>query len=356
MPEIVGKFSILGTSLPSLDAHVAHLSHLTNPKAARELLAGKHGMTASDSRATAPLLSAHIRQALDFHRDSVSASDSTRPVLQYYCYLNLAVAVILAYRPVNYNRYRQHGVEDQTHSLASVTLSSKLLRVKRGAVPLFHSIISDIALEGVSFRLGQTLSGFRMVSSELQDFYHKKSEVISVHDKVVKDNGKWFAEFCFTCFRDQSARALSRRRIERTIPTLGDEYVFERIDETTLVYRSSISWTTKLKATSHQRKHGLKLINFGGHELVGEHPDHTSYFWRGLANYKYLPTLTCVLLTSFAFASISRYRPVLVASIANSPIQLLHSVFMLEADSVFVPAVRNLLYREETFVVQNTFT
>ena len=359
MPEIVGKFSIVGTSLSPTAAHVEHLSHLVNLKVARDVLSENHGMTVSEAKATAPLLAAHVRQALDFHQESVSSTRSTRPVLQYYCYLNLAVAAILAYRPANHSQYRQHGVEDRSYALKSLDLGSTLLRVKRGAVPLFHSIISDLDLDGRSFRLGQLLSGFWMVSSELVNYHNKTVEMISVHDKTGQDSGKWVAEFWFTCFRNGQTQKLTQNRLENAIPTLGGEYRYNRMNDDTLVYRSETQWTTKEKAIAHQRKHGLKLINFGGHQLTdfaqtnGSH--RVGYFWRGVVRYKYLPTLTCVLLTSFAFASISRYRPLLEDSINNSPMQLLHSVFLQEADCVFIPAIRNLLYREETFVTTTKY-
>ena len=354
MPEILGPFSIVSTNLPPLDAHIAHLRHLINPKVARMILREQHGFNATDAKKVAPIVGAHVRQGLEFHEAGVSSSPTIRPVLQYYSYLNLAVAVILAHKPPNHNQYRHHGVEDKSHSLSSLELSSTVLKVKQGAVPLFHSIISDVSLTSQSFRLGQVLSGFHMVSHELFAHHNKIPEAIAVQDKTVAENGNWYSEFIFSCFRQGQRQRFTRKRIEDVLPSLKTEFKFHESKDESHVYRTNQTWTTETRALAHKKKHGLKLINIGGHELMDggvlNRTQRIGYFWRGIGRTKFLPTLTCTLLTSFVFASISRYRPQLVDSIMNSPIQLLHSAFMLEADCVFIPAMRNLLYREETII------
>jgi len=129
MPEIIGKFSAVSSSIPPLDAHIGHLRHLTNNRIAKEILRNRHGLSAADAKTTSKLWASHVGQALNFHYESRTAPGTIRPVLQYYCFLNLVVAVILAFRPPCYNQYRRHGVEDKTHALFSLDLSSIVLQV-----------------------------------------------------------------------------------------------------------------------------------------------------------------------------------------------------------------------------------
>ena len=112
MPEIVGEFYTVTTTIPPLDAHIGHLRHLTNLGIAERLLRESHSLTTTQSRNTSKLLASHVAQALDFHVESRNARPTIRPVLQYYSYLNLAVAAILAFRPTGFDGYGSHGVQD----------------------------------------------------------------------------------------------------------------------------------------------------------------------------------------------------------------------------------------------------
>ena len=93
---------------------------------------------------------------------------------------------------------------------------------------------------------------------------------------------------------------------------------------------------------------GMKVLNiYQTHTIV--------YSWRGVHRTPLLPTLSSILLLSFSLASIVRYRPILLEGIMASPTALLIDTFVGESDSVFIPAIRNLLYREEMAVGSTDF-
>ncbi len=345
MPAIVGPQGSMLSSVSPLVGYVAHLRHLTNTKVAADLLRDKFRQKVSGARASATLLGSHVAQALDFHSESLSASRSTRPVLQYYSYLNLAVAVILAYRPPNFIGYKRHGVVDNTHSLNSLDLSSPVVTVRRGAVPLFHSTLSDVSLDGTSFRLGQLAAGFQLFHNELQAEFGKKIEQIQVTDRVEEMSGSFYSVFQFTA--GGTVPRISSKKLEDAMPLLRKAYSRERKH----VYRSVTRWNSRSKALRSHNANGMKLINFGGHAISGPFADgRLTYFWRGVSRVPLLPTLTSVLLLAFCLASVARYRPGLMQKAMVAPVYLLLDTFSQEADSVFIPAVRNLLYREEVAI------
>ena len=180
MPEIIGPFKIISTSVRPLDAHLAHLRHLTVPKVARDILHSRFKLSAKTAKETAPLISSYVRRALEFHEQSRTSAISLRPVSQYYSWLNLAVACILAYRPHNFEQFRNHGVQDLSYKLDTLELSSEVVRVKHGAVPLFHSIISGEQLENQVIRFGHLVSAIPLISYELTDAFQRKTQIIDV--------------------------------------------------------------------------------------------------------------------------------------------------------------------------------
>ncbi len=356
MPEIVGPFKSVSSTVSFLDAHIAHLRHLTNSGIANELLIKRFQFTAAQAKKTAKLVGAHIGQSLEFHHQSRAAPITIRPVLQYYSYLNLAVATILAYRPPNYNQYRQHGVEDCTHALSSLDLSSIVLRVKKGAVPLFHTIISDVPLKNERFRFGQLAAGFHMVSHELATQFGKITQMIQVFDEVKKVSGSWYSEFSFTLVVDQQKAKIAPKRLEDAMPLLATDYQIEPSSDEQIIYRSVAGWSNQAEATRVHKTNGLKLINFGGHSFPPLGQSRCEYAWRGVFRVRLLPTITSLMLLAFTLASVARYRPALLHKALNSPINLIIDTFVQEADAIFIPTIRNLLYREELAIGQINYS
>ncbi|MQY76969.1 MAG: hypothetical protein GH155_04990 [Spirochaeta sp.] len=353
MPEIVGPFSSVTTTMSSLDGHITHLRHLTNSRIAYDLLIDQFQFSKTQARESSKLICAHVGQSLEFHHQSRFSSITIRPVLQYYCYLNLAVAAILAYRPSNYNQYRRHGVEDLTHAIISLDLPSIVLRVQKGAVPLFHSIISDQSLYKKKFRFGNLTAGFHMVSHELATRFGKIIQAVEVNDQVKEISGSWYSEFSFTPFIDGKKGKISAQRIEDAMPLLSSDYKkLSSVDER-IIYESVVKWTSEAEAKRIHKANGLRLINFGGHSAYPGGPliqPECRYVWRGVSRVPLLPTLTSLILMAFSLASVSRYRPALLHQALGSPIHLIIDTFLQEADSIFIPSLRNLLYREETAV------
>ncbi len=338
--------------MPPLEAHIGRLRHLTNDKIAKDLLRDIHKSSAPQTRETSKIFSSHIAQALNFHSESKNAISSIRPVLQYYAYLNLSVAAILAYRPNNYNQYRRHGVEDKTYSLTKLELSSNVLTIKRGAVPLFHSIISDTSLYNKKFRLGQLAAGFQMCSHELKSSFGKTPQIYYVNDDVINVNNKWFSVYKFFEYLDGARKKVPQKRIETAMPMLETDYTCNSNTETHLEYTSKVGWKTQEQANEVHRNNGIKFINFGGHQIRTDLGGISSslYTWHGVSRIQLLPTLTSTLLLSFSLASIVRYRPMLLDASMNSPILLIIDTFVSEADSIFMSSLCNLLYREEVAI------
>lgn len=355
MPEIIGPFESITSTIPALDAHTTHLRHLTNTRIGRDRLRDQFQFSAAAARETAKLVGAHIGQSLAFHDQSRLASTAIRPVLQYYCYLNLAVAAILAYRPTNFNQYHRHGVEDCTHALSSLDLSSCVVKINRGAVPLFHSIMSDVVLYGKRIRLGQLAAGFQMVRHELEVYFGKTTQAILVADQLNEVSGVWHSEFSFKPI--MQGYKISANRLARAMPLLSTDYRPQPMVGDRRIYHSNLSWTTERAARLAHRANGLKLINFGGHQIISPARDAPScvYLWHGVSRVDLLPTLSSILLMAFSLASIARYRPVLLQQVVASPVQLLLNTFVQEADSVYIPALRNLLYREEVVIGPSEF-
>lgn len=351
MPEIIGPFQTVSSTIPALDAHTTHLQHLANQEVSRQILRDRFHLPKTILNNCSQLLSAHVAQALEFHTQSISARPSIRPVLQYYAYLNLAVATIIAYRPPNFEQYRQHGVEDQTHKLTRLEFTSAILKVKRGAVPLFHSIISGEPLEGRILRFGLLTAAIPMLAHELTTAFKKTTQTIIVSDQVSQISDKWRSVISFQCEPASGAppTRLTPRRIQRAIPLLRKEYIRDSKSAAPLRYRSRMKWKTEDQARKQHRKNCIQMINYGGHFVIpGE--EVTSYRWQGVSRIPLMPTLTASLLLAFSLSCMVRYRPGILTKAMSSPINLLIETFVQEADGCVIPAFRNLLYREELSV------
>lgn len=356
MPGIIGPFKATTSNVPPLEAHVGHLRHLANPIVARELLRREFGFAATAARNDSRLFCAHIEQSIHFHEQSKDTSIRIRPVLQYYSYLNLAVAAILAYRPANWNRYRRHGVYDKSPSLQRLDLASRVLKVQQGAVPLFHSILSDVDLSSRTFRLGALVAGIHMLSHELSYAFGKDIQSITVSDSIIEDTGVFYSQVSFNSRINEIKRPITHKRLEDAMPLLTSDYVRDRGARNPLIYKSIASWASADAATAPHRKNCMKLINYGGHKIEGStFGVNCQYEWRGVSRSPLLPTLTSSLLFSFSLASLVRYRPALLNAALDSPYQLLIDTFVQESDGTFIPALRNLLYRQEVSIGPQDF-
>lgn len=337
-----------------LDGHIAHLRHLSNKSVVLSVLKERHNYTQHHARQYCDIISAYINQALNFHHQSTESNLMIRPVLQYYAFLNLSVAIILTYKPPNWNQYKSHGVIDRTHALTRLGLTSNILRLRSGAVPLFNSVISEVPLPlNKDFRLDQIVSGFHMAHLELEKFFGKISESVLVKDSVIALNSYFHSSLSFTFHRGGAQARFNKGKLEAAIPSLRTLYRRNIVNGNTSRYISRQRWQTENTALSNHANMCFRMINFGGSDV-----EHTSneYTWRGLRGAPYMPTLTSILLTSFALSSIARYRSNMIRSISDLPIQLIVDVFLQEADALFIPAIKNLMYREEIFLAQPDYS
>src|SRR5262249_52401123 len=108
------------TRMDPIAAHVAYLRHLVRPSVLEQLLRDRHGCTKGKSKALASDIAPFLDQALLFYDSSRNIPLRVRPVLQYYAYLNFAVATVLIYEPNGWQQYRKHGAEDLTKSLQRI--------------------------------------------------------------------------------------------------------------------------------------------------------------------------------------------------------------------------------------------
>jgi len=359
MPDIVGPLTAVSTSMSLLEAHLSHLLYLSNSEAASRVLIERFYMTRRQAKEVGLIMSTHISQGIEFHRQSINAPNRVRPVLQYYSYLNLAVACILAYQPPGYQGYRRHGVEDKSYKLSRLDLSSILMFMRSGAIPLFHSIISDETLYNHKFRFNELAAAIPLVTHELNAVFKMNTQQIILDERLININGKWLSHVQFECLDTLSWKAarLTSSKIERAMPALYSDYLKEDNSSINrLSYRSRTEWSSEVHARIWHQQKCMKLINFGGHRFVEQPLMNPSikciYSWSSVSRKRLLPTLTAALLLSFGLSSIVRYRPILWKHIEDSELNMLVNVFIHESDGMLIPTFRNLLFREEMCLSQ----
>lgn len=349
-PGIVGPIRSVSTNMLPVDAHVSHLRHLCRQKTAELILRERHRIPGNDAKETARNVSLYVSQALEFYDAANSSRPQVRPVLQYYAYLNLAVAVILCYRPNGYQGYFHHGLQDRTSRRERLELSTKIVRAtKGGAIPLFHSILSDIPLTTYSFRLKELVVSIPMLELELEDAFHIRPCIVPVEESVAKSDtqpDRLNSTVVFSTAHEDGPMRITQKKLETWLPSLRSQYTVHRRQHRRLTYYSINSWPVKehKNATSWHRQHCLKLINFGGHS---SHAGGVEYRWRNYQRVALMPTLSAALALSFYFSSLARYRPSLMNDLRRSQVNLLVDVFVNEADGLMIPAMRNLLYAEQ---------
>jgi len=345
---IMGKRTGVSTTMTTMQACAAHLRHWGKSEIAAKFLKDRFGLSDKQVEKWAPSVAAHVDQGLAFHAQSMNAPPRTRPVTLYYAHLNLAVGAILAYRPDGFERYRRHGLEDLTWKLDELKLDSTVCEVKKGAVPLFHSILSSQPLQAKQrFRLVDLLVPCALVSTELEDFFSIQTHHISVGETIVTESvdkaDRLRSQLSFECGPNERSAgfAVPRLKIEEGIPLLRKEYSCDE-SRYRLTYRSNCTWSPKdqEKATLWHGKQGLKAVNYGGYSDA-------TYGWTLAEDVPLLPFLSASLMLLYALASVSRYRPILSAELERSPLNVAIEVFLAETDVMMMAAFRNLLYREE---------
>lgn len=214
-----------------LKGHLAHIRNLASPAGLAPVLKERHGFRGQEAREFSKTISPFIAQGLQFFEASNHANHRVRPVLQYYAYLNLAVATVLIFRPPNWHAYRSHGAEDFTRSLKTISLSSKVVRVRKGVITLFHSILCAGALPKGPIRLKDLLIPIRMISSELHHAFNIAPLTLTVNGRVQEmgDPGKQKVASCFDLEivkgpHHRNPVRFPSMRIGSAMPILRDSY------------------------------------------------------------------------------------------------------------------------------------
>ena len=336
-----------GISMVSpLTAHLCHLEHLGRPASARLILRSRFGFSKSDCDTYSKTLASFVRRGVDFIEDSERVSPSIRPMLQYYGFLNLAVATVIAWRPKNWTQYRSHGASDKTDGIRRLGITSKVVSMREfGAIQLFHSVISDSVIAKEQFSLKELLVSIPFVEVELREAHSiRTSRTVFRHriDDAGGNQVRSVFEFELNNEPDNpKAKMASQNRLLKAIPVLATD--FERVlrGPQKLVFRSKRAWAKDRlqEAREWHWRTAFKASNFSAYQ--------TSYCWQTEQSTRILPTLTSCLLICFVLSSISRYRPYLVGWMDDARLNILFDVFSCEVTSLMVPAFRNLLYREE---------
>ncbi len=361
MPSFFSTHRHAYTFQDPLDVFVTSLRHYGRAEVAQNILNKSFGIELKEAGKVAQLTSAFAQQAMEFYDCKRTAPIAIRPVLQYYCYLNLATAVVISLRPRGWDKYRRHGVSDITGDLSSVAVDTPLVKVSEGVVPLFHSLISDWTLRDKRFSIQELATAIPQVSFELTHYYNVNQVNVGVSlERIYASQAKpnevhseiQFSSDATSGWPKEQVEQI-QARLETAMPQLVSLYdlVGKTDNRLHLKYKSKRAWSTSAEAEAFHSDVMTKIGNIGGHgvQLLGGSSVGLLYSWHVSRDFPVLPTLSATLLLSFALASISRYRANLLHSIQRSELYMLLEVFMAEADHFFVPALRNMLHRE--FVV-----
>jgi hypothetical protein len=108
---------------------------------AEELVSSRNnGMTEEALGESVSDLGAYIRQSLAFYRSSLSASDSTSPLLLYYCFLNLSKAIIEIRNP-GLKRRRGNQVHGVSRGSIGSSFQDEFITVKDEGV--FQELVTS---------------------------------------------------------------------------------------------------------------------------------------------------------------------------------------------------------------------
>jgi hypothetical protein len=344
-----------------VSAHVAHVRHLARQPALEPILVKNHGMNAKEARAAARQAVPFLEQALEFLEAAQAANPRVRSVLQYYGYLNLAVACVLVYRPPRWEQHRSHGVEDLTRGVKSLKLGTRIVRTHRGAIGLFHSIISSGPLPS-TLRLKDLVVPIHYLGAELEQFGVAPHRLeVSGGITAQEPENRLVSSFTFKVSDAHGNQAdiatrFPAKRMGSAMPILRQLYAVGPRERTSRTYVSKQTWTegNKARAERFHERNGLLLVNFGC-QSVGIRGG-VSREWRFRPDTPLIPTLTAGLILSFVPASLARYRANLLSTVEDSRLNLLCEVFINEADGFMIPAFRNLLYGEAQYISRADYT
>ena len=326
-----------------LVAHLAQIRLLCNSQNLFTILKEEHELSDSVSKKLALEVSPFIEQALAFYQTSTNAPVSIKPVIQFYAYLNFASAIVRIYQPANWQSYKSHGVEDLSKARNRITINTKLLKIRDGVIPLFHSIFSDEHLKNQKFSLIELFSAIPMVSTELKQYFNQRVLFIRVNQSVEEIANRNLSTIRFK-MDDNQDFPMPIRRIFKAIPLLRDNYYLHSV-EGERIYYSKKGWSlnNKIRAQNFHTSNMLKVINYGS-QVYNPYSEEVITGWYYNPCSRLLPVLSASLILSFCLSSIARYRANLLSKSENTRISSMFEVFVNESDYYMIPSFRNLLF------------
>jgi hypothetical protein len=355
MRLLVSDRTVITTRMEPVAAHLAHLRHLARPSGLQKVLRDVHEYPARDAKRLAEQVAPFVEQALNFHEVSRQAVARVRPLLQYYSYLNFAVAAVLIFRPPSWQDYKHHGAQDVARSLSRLTLASEIVRVRKGAISLFHSIVGGGPLPSRNLTFRELVVPLPMLAAELDEFFRVRplklvvtasiqppaagdiTHLANVYELKVHDEYEEHRRAGFL-------KRFPSKRLNGMMPVLTTAFSRSDVSDAVRRYISTQTWTTghRDRAVRSLEESGLQLVNFGG-QLVDPEGS-VQYFWRFDSRCALIPTATAGLLLSFALSSIVRYRANLLDRVESSKANLICEIFTSEAEGFMIPIFRNLLH------------
>ena len=363
MIDLTNIDDIYKTNQIPLDAYIAHLNHICSPQSLKPILNSRHNYTTGEASNLSKSVCHFIQQALHFHHTSKISSSRIRPVIQYYSYLNLAVACVLIYKPKDWNAYRRHGAEELSRTKKRISLTTPAVKVSKGALSLFSRIVSDSDLTQPRLRLIDLLVPIHMSHCELASAYKVHCDNINVKGRIARPQGKdkgWVSKIELAHIRNEKNKRhkFPVRRVHKLLPMLVDQYKPISRNADTRIYESIQVWSenNKARAKIFHINNIFKASNIGGHsyDLSSTKPK-IQMDWYTRPNSPLMSTATASLLLSFYLSSLARYRPNIVERAENSKINLLLEVFSNESDGYMIPLFRNLLYREMIILMPSEY-
>lgn len=357
MTDLLHTSDISFSGTHPLEVHLLYIRNLSNSAGMRSVLADIHGYSESESRKIAIKAARFVDLGLTYLDAASAVPERIRPVMQYYGYMNLAVAVVLIHRPTNWEKYRTHGAQDRTGSLSHLQLGSKVVEIGDGVLGLFNCVITGQSLpRNTRLTLRDLLNPIPMLTVELKEHFNHNAGRIRVWPTVTIDtsSSKCECQIKFEIVANGSdisanqAFPFPAAVFEEALPLLTSDFVRREITDTMALYVSKRSWNQSdfENAIAFRNKTAWQCVNFGGHSFVQESSNEESleWIWQYHKRCRLLATLPASLLTSFLFSSLARYRPNLLDSVEETKINLLGRMFLAENPGFMIPAFRNLYY------------
>lgn len=355
---IIGPINTPGTYQNPLGAHIADLRNLARGENTSELLRTKFGRADPTKNDEAALISGHISQALEFTSAAERATAAVLPVLQYYAFLNLAIAVVLAYRPPNHLAFRRHGLRDLSHALTNIQPDSEIVEVSEGALSLINCVFGGGKLAGLTINLADVVRAIPMVQAETARLYGDSAVPIRVRPTCLAQatrGGRVVSSIEFFVSDGTSHDGRAKEALTHGLSQLrGLAEKYDAVVSTDYLrsFWSKRDWEVeKFAEAEAAHRHLVRpLVNFGGHriDLILHNAPNGHYFWYMAPDGVLLPTVTAMLILSFFLSSLARYRPTLLLKLANTSFSHVSDAFLSEATGVLIPTFRNMLFKEET--------